>query len=295
MFTRRNFLKISSLAAAYLTGFAKKVYPDEYSNVFIAESEDIKKAVRHAVDMAGGIARYVKKNDVVALKPNMAWARAPEYAANTNPIVVAEVANLCFKAGAKEVYITDNPCNNPRSVFLLSEIPKHAEKTGAKVFIPQKRDYKEMKIGGQFIKEWDVLEVFKNVDKVINIPVAKQHGSSVLTASMKNWLGAVGGFRGFMHQNLHVAIYELAAFFRPDLNIIDCSRVLLRNGPTGGNLNDVKVLNRIIATEDQAAGDSVAAGYIGFSPESIEYLQIAQRKKFGNISKSAIKIYYEKI
>lgn len=112
---------------------------------------------------------------------------------------------------------------------------------------------------------------------------------------MKNWLGAVGGFRGALHQNLHQAIYDLAYFFNPTLNIIDCSKVLIRNGPTGGSLSDVKVLNKIVVTTDQAAGDAVGGEFLGVDVADIDFLKIAQKKGFGNIKKSNIQIAYEKI
>lgn len=294
MITRRSFLK-GSLAFAASAYFPVEGFSDMVSNVYISESENIRKAVRHGIDMAGGIDRYIKKNDVVAIKPNMAWARAPQYAANTNPIVVAEVVDLCYKAGAKEVYVSDNPCDNARSVFTLSEIPKYAEDAKAKVFIPQGRHFKEMNINGRFVKEWSVFELYKSADKVINIPVAKHHGSSQLTACMKNWFGGVGGYRGSLHQNLHQAIYDIATFFKPTLNVVDCTRVLLRNGPTGGSFSDVKALNKIIVATDQAAADTIAADFLGINVRDVDYLMIAGRNRYGNTNKANIKIFYEKV
>lgn len=298
MLKRRDFLKISMCSlgiGATCIGFIPNLFASSNSSVFITESENIKKAVYHAIEMAGGIGKFIQQGEVVAIKPNMAWARTPEYAANSNPLVVEEVVRLCFKAGAKEVYVTDNPCNNARSVYVLSKIPEHVEKIGAKVFIPQKRHFKKMDIGGDFVRKWEVLELYKKVDKVINIPVAKQHGSSTVTASMKNWLGAVGGYRGFLHRDLHQAIFDLASFFKPTLTVVDCSRILVRNGPTGGDLNDVKILNKIVVSEDQAAADSIAAKFLGKDPTNIKYLLIAHKRGFGNILDSNITTYYEKI
>lgn len=298
MGTRRDFLKYSACylgACAASIGFSVNGFASQKSQVYVSESKNIKMAVQHAIEMAGGMSNFVKPEDIVAIKPNMAWARAPEYAANTNPYVVEEVVRLCFKAGAREVYVTDNPCNNARSVYSISKIPQHAISAGAKVFIPQKRHYKKMLINGEFVKQWDVLELFKKADKIINVPVAKHHGSAEVTCSMKNWFGAIGGFRGFLHRELHQAIFDLANFFKPQLNIVDCSRVLIKNGPTGGSLDHVKILNKIIVSKDQAAADSVTCKLLGFDPFKIEYLIIAHKKGLGNITDSQIQIYYEKI
>lgn len=295
MLNRRDFIKVSTFAAAVLSSPLQVLSNQKKSDVYITESADHRKAVSSALEMAGGIDKFVKKGDIVAIKPNMAWAREPEYAANTNPEVVAEVVRLCYKAGAKEVIVTDNPCDNARNVFNLSKIPLLAQKEDANVFIPQSRHFKNMNIGGQFITDWPVLEVFKKVDKVINIPVAKDHSSSKVTIGMKNWMGAIGGNRGFLHQNLHQAIFELAKFFKPTLTVVDCTRVMLRGGPTGGDLRYVKTLNRVVVSTDPVAADSVATEYLGFNPADVQYIVMASKNGLGNIYKTNMNIKYEKV
>jgi len=297
MINRRGFIKNAAVAyVAIKTAAASNVFAEEKKpKVAISESSNHKAAVRSAVAMLGGMGSFISPGDVVAVKPNMAWAREPQYAANTNPEVVAEVVRLCFEAGAKTVYVTDNPCNSARSVYAMTRIPEYAQKQGAEVFIPQNRHYKDMDLKGDFIENWPVLEHFATADKVINVPVAKHHGSSQLTASMKNWIGAVGGFRGALHQNLHQAIVDLANFFKPTLNIVDCTRVLMSNGPTGGSLNDVKQLNKIIASSDQVAVDSLSAKALGFNPATIKFLQIAKQKGLGVTNEKDMNIVYEKV
>lgn len=295
MLNRRTFLKSSFLSGCSAFIPLISYGGDRFSEVFIAESQNSRKAVNGALEMAGGISKFVNKGDVVALKPNMAWAREPEFAANTNPEVVAEVVRQCFRAGAKEVIVTDNPCNNPRSVFNLCKIPMFVQKENAKVFVPQGRHYKNMNIGGNFLTEWPVLEIFKTADKVINIPVAKHHGSSRVTVSMKNWMGAIGGNRGFIHQNLHQGIYELAAFFKPTLNIVDCTRILLNGGPTGGDLKDVKLLNRIVVSTDQVAVDTIASEYLGAKLSEVYYIKLGDKYGLGTSDKTKMNIVYEKI
>lgn len=295
MFHRRDFLKVSTFMITMLNLPTNIFANQNKSHVYISESIDHRKATRSAIEMAGGIDKFIKKGDVVAVKPNMAWAREPEYAANTNPEVVAEIVSLCFKAGAKEVFVTDNACDNPRNVFNLSKIPLLAQKENANIFIPQSRHYKNMNIGGKFLTDWPILEIFKKADKVINVPVAKNHSSSKVTIGMKNWMGAIGGNRGFLHQNLHQAIFELANFFRPTLTVVDCTRVMLSGGPTGGDLNAVKQLNKIVVSTDPVAADALSTGYLGFDPLDVQYMVIASKNGLGNISSSNINVKYEKV
>jgi uncharacterized protein (DUF362 family) len=52
------------------------------------------------------------------------------------------------------------------------------------------------------------------------------------------------------------SIVDLATVVKPQLTVIDATRILVRNGPTGGNLNDVKQMDTIIASADVVARDA---------------------------------------
>ena len=70
---------------------------------------------------------------------------------------------------------------------------------------------------------------------------------------MKNWYGILGGQRNRLHQQIHQSLVDLASFMLPRLTIIDCYRILLRNGPTGGNLEDVGMRKTVVAGTDPVA------------------------------------------
>jgi hypothetical protein len=59
--------------------------------VVVAQGEDPAALVRKSIEELGGIRRFISRGDVVGVKPNIAWDRTPEQAANTSPQVVAEV------------------------------------------------------------------------------------------------------------------------------------------------------------------------------------------------------------
>jgi uncharacterized protein (DUF362 family) len=67
----------------------------------VAQGGEPRALVDRALEDLGGIRRFVSRQDVVVLKPNIAWDRTPEQAANTNPELVAEVVRQCWQAGAK--------------------------------------------------------------------------------------------------------------------------------------------------------------------------------------------------
>ena len=59
----------------------------------------------------GGMGAFIQKGQKVLVKPNIGWDRTPEFAANTNPNLIARIIEHCFKAGAKEVYVFDHTCD----------------------------------------------------------------------------------------------------------------------------------------------------------------------------------------
>ena len=102
----------------------------------------------------------------------------------------------------------------------------------------------------------DVLEA----DLLINVPIAKTHGNTRLTLGAKNLMGVIDS-RSQIHRNMGQRLADLASVVKPDLTIVDAMRMLMANGPTGGNLDDVKAAGTLIASPDLVAADSYAARF----------------------------------
>jgi uncharacterized protein (DUF362 family) len=240
--------------------------------------------VQAALQNLGGIGRFIGRQDVVVIKPNIAWDRTPEQAANTNPEVVAEVVRQCWHSGAKRVIVTDVSCNEPRRCFQRSGIQAAAHAEGAEVILPDPDLYREVDLGGVVLKSWPVFIPFLEADKVINLPIAKHHGLVGATLGMKNWYGILGGERNRLHQQIHQSLVDLASFMLPTVTLMDCYRILIRNGPTGGNLEDVVMKKTMVAGTDPVALDAyVAKAYWNLDPEHLPYLQMADAHGLGTV------------
>jgi uncharacterized protein (DUF362 family) len=281
---RRDFLKDIAIG-----GLLLNIHPKVFSqgagspDVAQVQGESPSLITKAAIEALGGMKRFVSNGDKVIVKPNIGWDRTPEQAACTNPEVVKTLVELCFDAGAKEVKVMDNPCNPARRTYVRSGIQKAAKSAGAKVPLPNKHRLKKIPIHGDSLKEWEVYTDFIETDKIINVPIAKTHSLSRLTLGMKNWLGAVGGNRNQLHQNLDLAMIDLAAFFKPVLTVMDGYRILLRNGPQGGRLSDVKLYKTVAAGVDYVAMDAVGASFFDIKPDELRFLQIAKEKGIGEI------------
>jgi len=248
----------------------------------IIQGDDPAQLARLAIAELGGIRRFISRADIVLVKPNIGWDRTPEQAANTNPLVVAEIVRQCWDAGAIRVIVTDVSCNDPRRCFPRSGIAEAAQRVGAEVILPDPARFKEVDLQGEILREWPVLDSFLNVDKVINIPIAKHHSLTGATLGMKNWYGILGGARHQLHQKIHESLVDLADFMRPTLTLMDCYRVLMRNGPTGGNLEDVALKKTLVASTDPVAVDAyVAKAYWNLEVSALPYLQMAAQRGLG--------------
>ena len=247
--------------------------------------------VQKALENLGGIRRFVSRQDVVVIKPNIAWDRTPDQAATTNPDVVAEMVRQCWQAGAKRVVVTDVSCNEPRRCFLRSGIQAAARAEGAEVILPDPELFQEVDIGGVVLKSWPIFKPFLEADKVFNLPIAKHHSLMGVTLGMKNWYGILGGERNRLHQQIHQSLVDLANFMLPTLTLMDCYRILLRNGPTGGNLEDVSIKKTLVAGTDPVAIDAyVAKAYWNLAPEHLPYLQMAAAHGLGTVDFAALAV-----
>jgi len=268
------FPSLASSAAAEERGFI-------IDGICESGDYDVKALTRKVFEAAGGIGRFISKGDVVVVKPNLSWARRPELAATTNPIVLEAVVELCLEAGAKKVRIADNTINPARRCFAVTGANMVAEKTGAELVYPRKSMMRDRNLRGHRLTEWPVFVPVIEADKLINMPVAKHHNLSGLSLGMKNWIGAVAGRRGALHQDIHQVIVDLAQYFKPTLTLIDAIRIMVRNGPSGGRQSDVSIRNRLILSSDQVAADARAAGLFDVSPESVGFIRLGQKWGLG--------------
>jgi uncharacterized protein (DUF362 family) len=239
--------------------------------------------VRSAIEALGGIGKFVSRGDVVVVKPNIGWDRMPIHAANTNPDVVAAVVQLAMEAGAKRVVVADGSCNDPNRCFQRSGIWKAAYAKGADVVLPAQHRFRTMRLKGDVLDEWPIFTTLVEADKVINVPIAKHHNLAKFTAAMKNWYGVLGGRRNRLHQNIDTSIADLATFMRPTLTVIDAVRVLVRNGPQGGNIDDTREMHTVVASVDQIAADAYACTLIGQHRDNLPYLKMGHERGIGNM------------
>jgi uncharacterized protein (DUF362 family) len=243
-----------------------------------------------AIETLGGMGKFVSRGDAVMIKPNIGWDRTPELAACTNPEVVRTLVEMCLAAGAKKVTVMDNTTNQAQRCYARSGIEAAAKAAGADVPFVNPRRIKKMAIKGEWLKDWDVIQEFVEVDKLINVPIAKHHSLCRLTIGMKNWLGAIGDPRNQLHQDLDRAMVDLAAFFKPTLTVLDAYRILVRNGPQGGRPSDTKLTKTVVAGRDYVAVEAAGASFFDIPPAELVYLKLANQKGLGRMDWEKLRV-----
>jgi uncharacterized protein (DUF362 family) len=255
--------------------------PEAAGRLAVASGRGPAANLRLALAAMGGIESYVKPGERVAIKPNCAWDRTPEQAANADPDLIGEIVRQCLAAGATLVVVADSSCHDPGRSFQRSGIAAAAREAGASIAHQNSTGTVRLELGGTVLGPWEVLEPIARADRVINVPVVKHHSLSRATLGMKNWFGALVGRRSNLHQRIGQVCAELGAAFRPTLTVIDATRVLTSGGPTGGSLALVRADDRIAVATDPVAADAWGASLLGLGPEELPHIAIAARLGLG--------------
>jgi uncharacterized protein (DUF362 family) len=251
----------------------------------VARGNNYEQMLRMAIGALGGLEHFIRKGDVVLIKPNVAFDRAPKLGATTNPEVLGVLIKLLHEAGASEVRVADNPIESPENCFAKSGIADAAARSGASLYLPSPTSFETLEVpGAKLIARWPFFaRPFRGVDKVIGVAPIKDHNLCHASMCTKNWYGLLGGRRNQFHQDIHNIVADLALMMSPTFVILDASRILMKNGPTGGDLSDVVPGHTLVAATDQIAAD--AFGYselLGRKSDLPQYLYNARDRGLGN-------------
>ena len=262
-------------------------------------TDEVESAVGRAVELAGGMGRFVKKGERILLKPNLLSAKPSEKAVTTHPEVVRAVIGLVRRAGATPV-VGDSPG--------LGSALKVARRCGVLDVCVQTNtplvDLKTLVIvenpGGHTFKRLEIAREALEFDGIINIPKVKTHAQMYLTLGVKNLFGCVPGKRkpqwhlsaGVDGLQFASMLLDLAAFLSPRLTIADGIVDMEGNGPGSG---DPRELNLVFCSADCLAMDAVIAGVLGADPQKAPVLRAALSRGLTSASAGDITVTGEDI
>ena len=251
------------------TAVAKK----DRGRIFVGSNEDPVAALKAAVAAAGGLS-FISPGSRVVLKPNVAWSRTPQQAANTDPRLLAAMIEMCREAGAGKITVFEHTIDRPAAqVLAVSGIAAAARKAGADlVYAASERDFAPVEItGGKQLRRDTLAKTVLEADFLINMPKAKQHSQTGLSLGLKNLMGLVFNRQAWhTGPDLHQYIADYATAVPVDLTIMDASRILLTNGPKGPG--DTRDPHEVIVSFDPVAVDAYSCGLFGLAPADVGYV-----------------------
>lgn len=239
----------------------------------------------------GGMRKFIRKEQTVVVKPNIAWIANPEGAADTNPILVKRIIEQCFGAGASRVYVFDHTCDDSNITYNVSGIEKAAREANATVVQANKESYfQEVRVpGAHTLKQTKVHELILESDVFINVPILKNHGSTRMTCALKNLMGVVWDRHYYHRTDLNRCIAEFPLYRKPDLTIVDAYNILT-DGPRAKSLEHVINKKMQLISKDMVALDVAASKILGEEEGNITYIKIASDLGLGNSNLDGINI-----
>lgn len=296
--SRRQFLLTTAAGVAIgLAGYPPLPCAAEEFDLAVISGEPAA-ATRKALEVVGGAARYVKKGQRVVIKPNMSFARTPEFAATTHPQVVAALAQAFVDAGAGDVLILDHTLQRAELCLDRTGIRDACRNIpGVHVLALQERKFfREIRIPqGKVLERVEVLKDVLDGAVLINVPVAKSHSTTGVSLGLKGLMGLIWDRESFHSQfNINQGIADLATVLKPGLTILDATRAMVTGGP--GGPGEVKKPNLVIAGADPVAVDSYGVGIVpwygrNFKGRQVEHLLAAHQRGLGKIDVETLKIF----
>jgi uncharacterized protein (DUF362 family) len=179
---------------------------------------------------------------------------------------------------------------DPAACYSASGISAAVKAAGGTMQVMGSGGYKSYAVPGHLLKNQPLYKDIVNADVLINVPIAKTHGSTKLTLAGKNLMGCTSNRQRMHTLGLSQSIAEVNAKLRPELTVIDAMRILVRNGPSGGSLGDVAVKNTVVACRDWVAADTWACRLFGVAPGQVPYIKAAANMGLGTMNLSSVTI-----
>jgi uncharacterized protein (DUF362 family) len=313
--SRRDFLlKVAGTLTAveftnflgWIPGMIAPVKASALPNVSVSTGTDGDSAesiLRTALEALGGINRFVKPGQTVAIKPNATWAYPPGTASSTDPELLKAMVKLCQEAGARKIIVMDHCSIEPGAVESLrvNGLGKTVKELGVEsLFIDRFSGTKDLytKIDlpeGKAFQKLGVIKAAVDADVRINMAVAKSHSVTRMTMSLKHMMGFLevpGSLHAFLSQG--IADLNTKSAIKADLHILEAIRVRLPlgdyrvcAGPETEKTNPkiVKRMNEIVAGIDPVLIDAYGCiKYYQIQPKELAHLKLAADSGAGDLN-----------
>jgi uncharacterized protein (DUF362 family)/Pyruvate/2-oxoacid:ferredoxin oxidoreductase delta subunit len=145
-----------------------------------------------------------------------------------------------------------------------------------------------------FKRKVALLKDVLDAEVYISVPKMKTHGLTMISGAIKNNYGLVAGAqKSWFHyhsgdpKRFARVIVELFRLRPPDLVVMDAILAMEGYGPASP---EIRWVNKILASNDAVALDTVEAKIIGFDVEEVPCLMLARELKLGETDLKSIEV-----
>ena len=244
-----------------------KIYGTDY--------KDMTKTLLGATDLAGRIGDRSKR---VGIKPNLVTAAPAEFGGTTHPEIIAGIIEYLQDQGFDNLVIAEGSWvgDKTKDAFEYCGYNRLSREYGVPLVDAQKEKSHTVDCAGM---ELAITDVVDSIDFLINVPVLKGHCQTKITCALKNVKGLIPNKEKsrFHRLGLHKPIAHLQAGIRQDFIVVDhiCGDLDFEEG---GN---PIVRNCIMAALDPVLVDSYTCHLLGYTPDDVPYIRLAERLGFG--------------
>lgn len=223
----------------------------------------------------------------IMVKPNLVVSAAADKGAVTHPQIVDGVLRYLAQNGFKHVKVAEGSWVGALTgdAFAASGIAQVCRQNGVEYIDLQRDSVYEVDACGMRLK---LCAEVANTDFLINLPVLKGHCQTAMTCALKNCKGLLPNSekRRFHQLGLHRPIAHLNTVIPPEVILVDniCGDLDFEEG---GN---PVVMNRIFAARDPVLCDTFAAHSMGYTPDDIPYIRMAEALGVGTAELSRAKL-----
>jgi uncharacterized protein (DUF362 family) len=261
--------------------------------------ESVYRITRQALDLLGGMQRFVKPRQTALIKPNQTVFLLAENGVTTDPWVVAAIARLVLEAGGRPL-IGDMPGAGitSKEVISITGMDDAVRRVGAEVVYLDEMPQKPLPVpNGQIVQEIELPAAVVDADVLINVPKAKTHFVDPISGALKNWMGAMRPDIRMRHHDRETPQYVLDATMArpPHLHVMDALWAGEGRGPIG---NTPAWVGCVLASTDPVVLDVTTARLLGFSDEqaiSMTYAREAVSRGLGTADLMHVEVLGESL
>lgn len=251
----------------------------------IVEENKIKESLANLLDKIDGLKEQISRGDTVFIKPNMFINAEPESGLNTHPELIIAVAKYFNQLGAK-VVVGERNGQIENNFIKFPEIYKYARL----VDLDHEEVVLKQPLADNYVINFPLPlpMVIDRADFIINMPGLRTHVLTKISNALKNLMGFLPGCttRLIHLSGLDEAIVDLNKMINVDLIISDA--IFSLEGSFPANNGQPLETNFIMAADDPVAIDSVAASIIGYSPQEVDTIRLAEQAGLGKIIKEVV-------